>query len=142
MNEDIAKFIKKQHAANICCVGENGQPHCFTCFFAFDEKKALLHYKTSPASNHAMQMIKNGNVAGTILPDKLNMMAVKGLQFNATLVKADEPLAKNASTVYYKKYPFALAMGGEIWTIQLTNIKMTDSGKKHSWQLEETAESI
>ncbi len=146
MNEHITKFIQKQHVANICCVDEKGQPYCFSCFYAIDQKNGVMHFKTSPSSNHAVMMTKNGEIAGTILPDKLNMLAVQGLQFNGNVITSDDPLTKNASGIYYKKYPFALAMSGEIWSIKFTNMKMTDNtkgfGKKLTWdrsELETTA---
>jgi uncharacterized protein len=140
MNEHITEFIKKQTVANICCISEKGTPYCFSCFYSIDRKKGLLHFKTSPTSNHAAMMLKNREIAGTILPDKLNMLAVKGLQFNGILISPDDDLASGASTTYYKKYPFALAMSGEIWTIQFTSMKMTDNknkglGNKLNWEI-------
>ncbi len=142
MNDHILTFIKKQHVANVCCINEDGTPYCFSCFYAINSKKGLLYFKTSPSSNHAVMMLKNAEIAGTILPDELNMLAVKGLQFTGRLVPLNDPLTKDSSVSYYKKYPFALAMSGEIWTIQFTSMKMTDNknkglGEKLSWKLEE-----
>jgi len=85
-------------------------------------------------------ILANEEIAGSILPDKLNMLAIKGLQFTGKYITADNALAKDASISYYKKYPFALAMSGEIWTLQFTGMKMTDNmnkglGEKLSWKL-------
>jgi hypothetical protein len=82
-------------------------------------------------------MKKNPFVAGTVLPDKLNKLIVKGIQFEAIVLDEHHPLAIRDPGLYYKKHPIALAIPGEIWTIQINSIKMTDStklfGKKTTW---------
>ena len=139
MNHRIIDFIQEQKVATVCCLDEENNPYCFSCFFAFDEKKLVLYFKSSAATRHASLLRYNRNVAGTINQDKLNPLAMKGLQFTGQLVAASDGLASNASSVYHKKYPFAVAMGGDVLTIKLTAIKMTDStlsfGKKITWQL-------
>lgn len=137
MNNSIAKFLKEQTCVSICCVDELGKPYCFTCFYAFDEENDLLHFKSSAESYHSVLLSKNPWVAGTVLPNKLNRLIIKGLQMEGVLLNSKQSLAKNASTYYHKKHPIALAMIGEIWTIQINSIKMTDStlgfGKKIIW---------
>lgn len=143
MNERIIDFIQGQKVASICCVDEENHPYCFSCFFAFDEKALVLYFKSSAATRHAQLLQRNGTVAGTIQPDKLNPLLIKGLQFTGTLVNPNDPLATDAFSVYHKKYPFAIAMKGEVLTIKLTAIKMTDNtlqfGKKIAWKLESEA---
>jgi len=81
-------------------------------------------------------------VAGTILPDKLNKLQVKGIQFEGTVLAFDDALAASASNHYYKKNPMAVAMSGDIWTVQLNRIKYTDNtlgfGKKIIWERPKT----
>ena len=140
MNERIWNFIRGQKLASICCMDEENAPYCFSCFFAFDEENLVLYFKSSPESRHVQLLTKNGIVAGTIQPDKLNPLAIKGLQFTGQLVDANDPLAASAFSIYHKNYPFAIAMKGDVLTIKLTAIKMTDNtlqfGKKIAWKLE------
>ena len=137
MNETIIRFIQKQTCASVCCVDENSKPYCFSCFYAFNAEEGLLFFKSSADSYHSALMKKNSFVAGTILPDKLNTLFVKGIQFEGVVLNADHPLTKKASGYYHKRHPLALAMNGEIYVIQINQIKMTDStkgfGKKISW---------
>jgi hypothetical protein len=83
-------------------------------------------------------------VAGSILPDKLNFMAIKGVQFEGTIVQASDPLAAQAAAHYHRKHPVALAMSGEVWTIRLDHVKFTDNtlgiGKKLNWN--RTADAV
>lgn len=146
MESRIADFIKKQKVATICCVDEDGLPYCFSCFFAFSNDPCLLFFKTNNATHHAMIMRKNRTVAGTIMPDKLNVLAIKGIQFQGIVLPPDETNTIQASIIYHSKYPFALAMAGDVWKIELTNIKMTDNsrgfGKKLSWNKTEELSAI
>jgi len=146
MEERISRFIKKQTCAGICCVDETGNPYCFSCFYAFNGDRDLLFFKSSSSARHSSLLTKNPSVAGTIQPDKLNILVIKGIQFEGIVLQEDHPSSKNAAAEYYKKFPMALAIPGEIWTVQLNIIKMTDStmgfGKKVSWKRNEFANGL
>ncbi len=141
MNKHIIDFMKGQKAASVCCADANGHPYCFSCYYTFNEKDHLLLFKTSKDSHHAQLLDKKAEVAGTILPDKLENLTVKGIQFSGILLEAEHILCVNSSKLYHKKFPFALAMSGDVMSIRLDTIKMTDSsmgfGKKLLWAREE-----
>jgi uncharacterized protein YhbP (UPF0306 family) len=140
MNETIVAFLKKQTCATVCSVDEEGKPWCFSCFYVFDPEEGLLYYKSAANTHHSALLKNNPLVAGTILPDKLNAMVVKGVQFEGVVLTADHPDAANATVRYYKQNPLAITIPGELWTVQLQHIKMTDStlgfGKKIKWSRE------
>lgn len=135
MDKRIIEFMDGQKVATICCIDKENKPYCFSCFYAFDEEAQMLYFKTSSNTYHAPLLVIRPTIAGTIQPDKLNPLAIKGIQFTGTVVHGD-----HASTVYHKKYPFALAMAGEVWAVDLHYIKMTDNtlsfGKKIIWEKE------
>lgn len=135
--EAITHFIDKQKCSSICCINEEADPYCFSSFYAFNAAGGLLYFKSSAETNHINMMKQNPAVAGTILPDKLQLLVVKGIQFQGIFLSQEHELTKDASRHYHSKHPFALAIPGEVWTIQLTHIKMTDSskgfGKKITW---------
>lgn len=138
MNENIIKFLQQQTCATVSCVDEQGKPYCFNCFYAFNNETGMLYFKSTAASYHSAVLKQNPFVAGTILPDKLNKLFVKGVQFDGVVLYDDSPLTRQASGCYYKKNPMALAMSGELWSIQINHIKMTDStkgfGTKITWE--------
>ena len=140
MNEKIIQFAQKQKVTSLCCIDETGKPYCFNCFFSFDGEEGLLYFKSSSQSNHMKLMSVKPEVAGAILPDKLNVLAIKGIQYTGILLFSNEELAKTAAKHYHKKYPFALTIPGDVFAIQLIKIKMTDSsnvfGKKIEWERE------
>ena len=140
MNEKIAEFIARQTCGNLACVDETGLPWCFSFFYSWDAAAGLLHYKSSDDTRHSIILHANKKVAGTILPDKFNLLQIKGIQFEGELLPEEHPLAAGGSAHYHKKHPMALAMPGEIWTIRLDHIKFTDNslgiGKKLNWKRE------
>jgi uncharacterized protein len=141
MKERIDAFIKKQTVLSLCCVDEENQPYCFSCFYAFNEDQALLYFKSSITSYHSTLLLQKPQIAGTILPDKLNKLAIKGIQLTGHVLPFSHPMALNAATEYHRKYPFAVAIPGEVWAIQLDAVKMTDNAigfaKKLTWKRDE-----
>lgn len=137
MKRIIIQFIKKQTCASICCADKKGNPYCFSCFYAFNSDEGLLYYKSSSGTRHSELISENPSVAGTILPDKLNKLMIKGIQFEGVVLPDFNSLSKNAAAFFYTQHPMALAMPGEIWTIQINSIKFTDNslgfGKKIAW---------
>ncbi len=139
---NIHIFLQQQTCATICCVDNDGKPYCFNCFYAFNSADGLLYFKSSVDTHHLKLLKSNPEIAGTVLRDKLNKLAIKGIQLQGELLEKSHPMVKNASANYYKKYPLAMAIKGEIFTIQLSEIKMTDSrfgfGKKFFWRKQVT----
>lgn len=138
MNETIIRFLQKQKVASICCINGEGFPYCFNCFFSFDEKRGLLFFKSSPVSAHGKMLQENPAVAGTVLPDKLNTLALQGIQFEGIVLDETNPLTEKAFAHYHLKYPFALAKAGTMYSIAIDHLKMTDNsqgfGTKISWK--------
>ena len=140
MNEKITHFLQTQTCCSISCLDEEGNPYCFSCYFSFDAEAGTLSFKSSVDSYHASLLLKNPKVSGTVLPDKLNKLSIKGIQFRGICISADTILSQEASAKYHKRHPLALAIKGTVYTIQLNQIKMTDSsmgfGKKLYWEKE------
>lgn len=137
MNEKISAFITAQTSGTLACVDEACRPWCFSFFYAWDEEKALLHFKSSEDTRHAVIIAENKKVAGTILPDKFKSIHIRGVQFEGEVLAFGDPLADGGAAHYYKKHPMALVMPGDIWTIRVDHIKFTDNslgfGKKLNW---------
>ena len=141
MNLKIVDFLKRQTAASISCVNEINQTYSFSCFFAFNSIDKLLYFKSPESSYHSRMILQNPKVSGTIMPDKLNKLAIKGIQFIGEALNFNDPLCKEASKNYYHKFPVAVAISGVVWTIRLDQLKMTNNVmgifEKLSWQREE-----
>ncbi|MGZ3971746.1 MAG: pyridoxamine 5'-phosphate oxidase family protein [Mucilaginibacter sp.] len=141
MEKRIADFINENKTATICCTDGNNMPYCFHCFYAFDEVNGLLFFKSSADTYHIKLISVNGNIAGSILPEKQEFFALKGVQLTGSVLYGDIPGHHKPETFYHKRFPFALAMPGDVWCIQLEMVKMTDNsrvfGKKLIWKKDE-----
>lgn len=141
MNTTITGFLEQQTCTTICCVDDNNAPYCFNCFYAFELTEGLIYFKSSEKAFHTSLIESNPVVAGTILPDKLNKLATKGVQWQGQVLDASHPLAFDATDFYYSRIPMARAIKGKVYTIRLRTIKMTDShlgfGRKLIWTREE-----
>ncbi len=138
-DSSIVKFISQQTVLSMASMDET-YPHCATCFYAYHEEWNAVVFKSDPATSHIQLSQKYSLVAGTILPDTLKKGVTQGIQFKGVFVTPTGLLEEKAEKVYYSKYPFARAMGGKVWVIELTDIVFTDKvfaiGKKLHWKKE------
>ena len=138
MNDNILSFLKKQTAASICCINELNEPNSFSVFVAFNSTEKLLYLKSPATAYHSKVLMQSPKVSGTIMPDKLNKLAIKGIQFTGEMLTEEDPVCRDASKRDYSKFPVALAIPGVVWTIQLTQVRMVDNFpgrfKKYSWE--------
>lgn len=133
--KDIIKFIAANKIATVCCTDGDGSPYCFNCFYVFEERHQLLFFKSSVQTGHAKMIAENPLVAGTILPHKIQIMALKGIQFTGTVLYDNFPGKISPEIAYYKQLPLGLTKPGKVFCIQLDSIKMTDNsmGRKLLW---------
>ena len=138
INDSIIYFLERQTSATICCTDETGNPYCFSCYYVFNQENALLYFKSSAHAHHVGLLADNRVIAGTILPDKLNKLITKGIQLLGVVVPPFHHLSNESFLIYHKKHPMALVIAGEVFTIRLDCVKMTDSklgfGKKICWK--------
>jgi hypothetical protein len=142
LDERIADFLSTQTILSIAVNDpEMSGPYCANCFYAFEKKANLLVFKSKEESEHITIALKNPNVAGTITPDVLDKTRIRGIQFTGTLSREGTSVDKHdekAKAAYYKKYPFALAVSGDLWVVELLTLKYTDNkfgfGKRMEWK--------
>jgi len=138
MQNEISRFIKDNKIASICCIENCDAAYCFHCFYVFDEENKLLFFKSSPHTRHSQLLEKNGHIAGSILPDKIDFLALKGIQFTGIVLNIGFPGNISPDKFYHSKLPLALAKPGKVWCLQLETVKMSDSsrifGKKLHWE--------
>jgi uncharacterized protein YhbP (UPF0306 family) len=137
IDQHIIDFMFAQTVMTIA-TSNNNMPHCAMCFYVFVPGREIIAFKSKVSTSHVTQALNNQVVAGSILPDKLNPGMTSGIQFTGTFHAAKDELHAVAAKHYYKKYPFAAVVTGELWIIQLDKIIFTDAtlgmGKKRNWE--------
>jgi uncharacterized protein YhbP (UPF0306 family) len=65
-------------------------------------------------------------------------MTIRGVQFEGMLLDETWELTMKASSSYYLRFPFAMAVPGKLYLISLLSVKFTDNtkgfGHKQHWQ--------
>lgn len=133
----ITDFITEQKVASLACA-EGGKPYCFNCYYSFLEKEGLLIYKSSFNTRHEQILKENKNLAGTIIPEQIELSTLRGVQFTGVLLEDDFERTIRASSSYYLRFPFAFAVPGKIYCVEMQEIKFTDNGRgfgfKQHWK--------
>jgi len=134
----IVDFIASQKAFTLATCAE-GVPWCASCYYAFDPEGMRLIFMSSIGARHIREMMGNSSVAGSILPDRSAIGRIKGVQFTGIGTRCDAlPDGKELRDTYLRRHPFAKAMEGECFAVELHSVKMTDNtlgfGKKLLWE--------
>lgn len=84
---------------------------------------------------HGINAFQNTTVAGTVALETKTIGKIQGIQFVGNMTQENVNYE-----LYYKTFPYALAMNPTLWSIRLNLIKMTDNtfgfGKKLIWKRE------
>ncbi|WP_170020732.1 hypothetical protein [Campylobacter sp. RM16190] len=132
MDERILKFISRMHLLSLAVISD-AKPYAASCFYAFDRENFSLIVAGDDKTTHIKALEISSEVAGTIALDTKIVGNIKGVQFKGMMRRANE----SESKIYFKRFPYALAMRPEIFTIKLTWVKFTHNalgfGKKIEW---------
>ncbi|MCB9186499.1 MAG: pyridoxamine 5'-phosphate oxidase family protein [Flavobacteriales bacterium] len=138
-HSSIWDFIRKCDVFTLATSCQD-HPYCTPCFYGFDKVDQLLIFKSNMETKHVQDLLKNPTVAGSILPKKLAIGQVRGLQFTGVAQRVQQGICTDPlklEQIYYSRFPFARTMNGELWFITLETAKLTDSklgfGKKLNW---------
>ncbi len=137
IQNNIKIFLNSNKISTVCFVDNNANPYCINCFYVFDEINNCLIFKSSLGTTHHEFIKPSEYVSGTILPNNIDTLNIKGLQFTAKLMSRNEVDDLKISFKYLKKYPMSMAITGYIWAAKLEFIKLTDNslgfGNKATW---------
>ncbi|EQB39990.1 hypothetical protein M947_02915 [Sulfurimonas hongkongensis] len=130
--EKIESFISKHHALSLATSDGDELSVC-SLFYIYDGLTFVV--ASSEDTTHIKHIKKNQNVAGNILLETKEVGKIQGLQFRGVFrTLGDEKLKK----LYFKRFPYALAMRAKLYKIEVKYFKLTDNrlgfGKKIIWK--------
>jgi len=130
--EKIEAFLEKHHLLSLATSADD-RPQSASLFYAYDPTHIAFIVASDTKTEHIQNVLLNNAVSGTVALETEEVGKIQGLQFKAVMLPAD----KEASKLYYKAFPYALAMQPKLWTITLEQMKFTDNrlgfGKKLYW---------
>lgn len=133
MDSKICTFIQEHHLLSLATLGE--KLWCCSLFYVYDKKTNAFIVATDPQTLHGSNVTSNVNVAGTVALETKTIGKIQGIQFAGVMSLEDIN-----EELYFKTFPYALAMNPTLWNIRLDEVKMTDNtfgfGKKIIWTRE------
>ena len=132
--EKIALFLDEHHVMSLATTDFKDLSTC-SLFYVYSRDKNSFVVASSNDTLHIQHIKQNAAVSGNILLETKTVGKIKGVQFKAMFSQLeDEGLRK----LYFKTFPYALALSPKLWQIKVNYFKMTDNrlgfGKKIIWQ--------
>jgi len=136
MHNDLQKidtFLQKHHVLTLATT-DGGELSACNLFYVFDAQKTSFVVASSDDTTHIKHILQNKKVAGTVVLETKIVGKIEGVQFRGEFsVLQDSELKK----LYFKNFPYALAMNPKLWQIKVEYFKLTDNtlgfGKKIIW---------
>jgi hypothetical protein len=131
--EKIDAFLAKHHVLTLATTDGEELSAC-NLFYAFDLEKTSFIVASSDETTHIKNILKNQNVAGTVVLETKIVGKIEGVQFRGEFLPLENEALKK---LYFKSFPYALAMSPKLWQIKINYFKLTDNtlgfGKKIIW---------
>ncbi|WP_417068763.1 pyridoxamine 5'-phosphate oxidase family protein [Niveibacterium terrae] len=128
LSRAIASFLREHHVVGLATVVD-GQPWAASCFYAFEEEAPALIVMSSLKTRHAVGMLGEPQIAGTIAAQPVNVLTIRGLQFTATAELLAGEARSAARSFYCLRHPVARLMPGDVWRLRFETIKYTDNAR-------------
>lgn len=131
--DKIDYFLSKHHLLNLATLGDSGLSVC-SLFYVFEKTKRSFIVASSDDTTHIQNIKINSSVAGAVALETNIVGKIQGIQFRGEFSLLDDEALK---ALYFKSFPYALAMKPKLWSIKVDYFKMTDNtlgfGKKIIW---------
>lgn len=135
--EKLVAFLQDNKVSTVCFIDLENKPYCINCFYTFEEEHHVLIFKSSTGTTHQKLTKPMASISGTILPNVIDTLKLKGVQFTGKIIENEEIDKLQLNTKYLKKYPMSIAVMGYVWAVRLDFLKFTDNtlgfGNKTTW---------
>lgn len=132
--EKIISFLDEHHVMSLATSDGDMLSVC-NLFYAYSKDMNSFVVASSDDTKHIQDINKNASIAGSVVLETKELGKIQGLQFRGNFLPLDDSSLKK---LYYKAFPYALAMNPKLWQIKLEYLKMTDNklgfGKKIIWK--------
>lgn len=132
--DKITEFLDEHHVLSLA-TSINDEISACSLFYAYSKKLNSFVVASSDETTHIQHILQNNKVAGNILLETKTVGKIQGVQFRGEFLELDDKELKN---LYFRNFPYALALSPKLWQIKVNYFKMTDNrlgfGKKIIWQ--------
>ncbi len=132
--EKIDSFLQEHHVLSLSTCSDTDISTC-NLFYTFDKESTSFIVASSDETLHVAHIQKNPKVSGTVVLETKTIGKIQGVQFRGNFSYLEN---KELKKLYFKAFPYAIAMNPALWQIKIDYFKMTDNklgfGKKIIWQ--------
>jgi uncharacterized protein YhbP (UPF0306 family) len=133
--QKIVSFLDKHHVLSLATRDDVELSVC-NLFYVFSKEDVSFVVASSDDTTHIRNILKNQNIAGSVVLETKKVGKIQGLQFRGDfLALKDDSLKK----LYFKSFPYAKMMSPKLWQIKIRYFKLTDNnlgfGNKIIWEM-------
>lgn len=137
LDERAVRFLGAHHVLTLA-TAVNDRPYCANMFYAWMKEEGMFVFTSAADTRHIADVLSNRQVAGSVVLETKVVGNVQGIQFLGEMFRPEGELLERAKKRYLRRFPYAAAMGLELWVIEVNYLKMTDNrlgfGKKIIWK--------
>jgi uncharacterized protein YhbP (UPF0306 family) len=122
MDSKIVEFVSLHHLLSLATCSNN-KPWIANCFYAFDKNNFRFIIASDKKTLHMQNLLKNPNFSATIALETKEVGKIQGLQLRGIVKKA----SSREKTLYFKTYPYAIALKPTLWSLHVEYLKFTDN---------------
>jgi len=128
--DKIVSFLGQHHVMSLATTDFTQLDVC-SLFYSYSKEKNSFVVASNDATKHIQNILQNNNVSGNILLETKTVGKIEGVQFKGRCKVLED---NELQALYFKTFPYALAMLPQLWQIEIVHFKMTDNrlgfGKK------------
>ncbi|MDD4655741.1 MAG: hypothetical protein WCR61_06170 [Bacteroidales bacterium] len=139
LDKRVVEFINEHHV--IALTVTNGRDlWSWHSFYTYLEEENLFVITSESKTRHIQILLNGGNstVAGAIALETEKVGFIRGVQLRAVMERCSGAILNRYRLRYLKRFPYAVLVGGDLWTLKVTEVKFTDNrlgfGKKLLWK--------
>lgn len=133
----ISDYLQSQHVLTLCANSANDL-WCASCFYLFDSQSMTFLLMSDLQTRHAVLMVANPVICGTVVAQVEEVSQVQGVQFKGRIALLEGNDATSANQAYCQRFPIAKTHSAPIWCIEIGTLKMVNNqlgfGHKLVWQ--------
>ena len=132
--ERVESFLDQHHVMSLATTDFKDLNVC-SLFYAYSSEYNFFFVASSETTRNIQDIKQNQNISGNILLETKTVGKIQGVPFwgEFTLLQND-----TLKKLYFKTFPYALALLPTLWKIDISKFKMTDNklgfGKKIIWE--------
>jgi len=132
--DTIDTFLQQHHVMSLATSSNDLLSVC-NLFYVFAKEQHSFVVASAEETTHIQDIHSNPMVAGSVVLETQIVGKIQGVQFRGEFSTLED---KKLKKLYYKAFPYALAMNPKLWQIKINFFKMTDNklgfGKKIIWR--------